>query len=162
MRTLFLVSLLCLTLPVPAAALGKIGLTQAEQDRRFDTCRTADNPERCYARLERYKVDSPYTPKVVDREEFRIYKTRLRQKEINERLHNSRQELAKRTTLRTLGDREDINTERLDYLQSFRQRTLECMEKPAGRHRTQCLVLLRDELRTASDERRAAIAAGEE
>jgi hypothetical protein len=146
----------CILVPVSDAhALGKIGLTQWEKDKRYDPCLKADNVERCRSRLKQYDTPELVRPAIVDRETFRTYHTRLRRFELNEREHRNTMLRETRRTFRSVGTADDINTERLDYLQSARQEQLDCMLETPGRKRNHCLSQVRQDMRNSSRARRA-------
>jgi hypothetical protein len=162
MRFVAVLLLACILAPLPAHAVGKIGLTQLEKDKRYDPCLKADNIERCRTRLQHYAAPDLEKPEVIDREEFRKYHIRLRRFEMNEREHRNTRLLDERPTLRSSPNTEDINTSRLDYVQPARERLLECMLQPPGRLRSNCLVEVRQRLRNASRARQTAPQGGTE
>lgn len=73
---------------------------------------------------------------------------RARRTQENERL------LERRRTLKSVAGESNINTRRLDYLQTFRQKEYACMIGPAGRARSRCLDAARQQLREATQAQR--------
>lgn len=116
-------------------------------DRRFspdDPCRIYDElkeQERCRARNLNKTVDR--FPKIDDAFSNRIdsYRRKVQEQEYQDRL---KEMLAKRRATPTWREKiennvEDINTQRLPYIKDTQKAMYDCMMKPVGRQRSQCL-----------------------